>query len=105
MQECANIHSSWYRLITTLPCLWLVGSYYLVYELDVPVSYHATFEKFDLLAECLDVSSHQVQLILKHLRESELYPLCEKFVVAALVNAIMGAGQARGPCSCALVNV
>ncbi len=47
----------------------------------------------------------EVQLLLEHLSESELYPLCEKFVAAALVKAMMGAGQARGPCSRALVKV
>ena len=34
-----------------------------------------------------------VQLLLEHLSESELYPRCEKFVAAALVNAMKGEGK------------
>ena len=60
---------------------------------------------FNLLAECVDIKSRQVQMLLAHMSEAELHPLCEKFVVGALVNAIKGAGQARGPCSLALVKV
>ncbi len=47
----------------------------------------------------------EAQLLLEHLSESELYPLCEKFVAGALVDTIKGAGQVRGPCRLALVKV
>ena len=93
MHECASTHSNWYRLIITVLCLWLVGSYYIVYELDIFVSCHATFESFDLFAECVDIKSHQVQMLLAHMSESELHPLCEKLVAGALVNTIEGQGR------------
>ncbi len=66
----------------------MVGIYYLVYELAIFVSYQAACERFNLLAECVDIKSHQVHMLLEHMSESELHPLCEKFVAAALVNAM-----------------
>ena len=71
----------------------MVGSYYLVYDLAIFVTYHATYDRLNLPAECVDIKSHQVQMLLEHMGESELLPLCGKYVAAALVNAIKGQGR------------
>ena len=71
----------------------MVGRYYLVYDLAIFVSYQATYERFNLLAECVDIKSRQVQMLLAHMSESELHPLCEKLVAGARVNAIKGQGR------------
>ncbi len=73
--------------------LRFVGSYYLAYELAIFVSYQATYERFNLLAECVDIKSRQVQMLLAHMSESELHPLCENFVARALVDTIKGQGK------------
>ena len=45
----------------------------------------------------------EVQLLLEHLSESELYPLCEKFVAAALVRAMKGQGKPADPAAVLLL--